>query len=81
MSLLDEDEGPRNFTITPDDHGGIIIVVGCILMTWTLLCFIIRLYNRWMNRSSLGLDDLSCGLATVRISDPTPYRSLQADFL
>ncbi|KAM0716554.1 hypothetical protein Q7P37_007999 [Cladosporium fusiforme] len=65
MSSLDEGEGPRNFTITPDDHGGIMIVVGCILMTWTILCFVIRLYNRFMNRSSLGLDDYFCGLATI----------------
>lgn len=58
-------EGPRSFTITPDDHGGVIVVVGCVLMTWTLLCFMIRLYNRFMLRSSLGLDDFACGLATV----------------
>ena len=58
-------EGERAFTITPDDHGGVIIVVGCILMTWTLLCFLIRLYNRFAMRSSLGLDDFVCGIATV----------------
>jgi hypothetical protein len=58
-------EGERSFTITPDDHGGVIIVVGCILMTWTLLCFTIRLYNRFAMRSSLGLDDFVCGVATV----------------
>jgi hypothetical protein len=34
-------------------------------MTWTLLCFMIRLYNRFMMRSSLGLDDVACGIATV----------------
>ena len=22
--------GPRSFTITPNDHGGVIVVVGCI---------------------------------------------------
>ena len=58
-------EGERSFTITPDDHGGAMIVVGCILMTWTLLCFMIRLYNRFAMRSSLGLDDFACGIATV----------------
>ena len=58
-------EGERSFTITPDDHGGVIVVVGCILMTWTLLCFMIRLYNRFAMRSSLGLDDFACGIATV----------------
>lgn len=58
-------EGERSFTITPDDHGGVIVVVGCILMTWTLLCFMIRLYNRFAMRSSLGLDDFVCGIATV----------------
>jgi hypothetical protein len=58
-------EGERSFTITPDDHGGVIIVVGCVLMTWTLLCFMIRLYNRFAMRSSLGLDDFVCGVATV----------------
>lgn len=58
-------EGERAFTIKPDDHGGVIIVVGCILMTWTLLCFLIRLYNRFAMRSSLGLDDFVCGIATV----------------
>jgi hypothetical protein len=64
MSLT-ANEGERSFTITPDDHGGVIIVVGCILMTWTLLCFMIRLYNRFAMRSSLGLDDFVCGIATV----------------
>jgi hypothetical protein len=61
------DEGPRSFTITSDDHGGVIVVVGCILMTWTLLCFMIRMYHRIMMRSSLGLDDFACGIATVII--------------
>jgi hypothetical protein len=61
------DEGPRSFTITPDDHGGVIMVVGCLLMTWTLLCFMIRMYHRIMMRSSLGLDDFACGIATVII--------------
>lgn len=77
-------EGPRSFTITPDDQGGVIVVVGCILMTWTLLCFMIRLYNRFMLRSSLGLDDFACGLATVSTVIPNllstinliPVRSL-----
>jgi len=54
------------FTITTEDRGGVIIVVGCILMTWTLLCFMIRMYNRFTIRASLGLDDFACGLATVR---------------
>ena len=67
MSLA-ANEGPRSFTITPDDHGGVIIVVGYILMTWTLLCFMIRLYNRFAMRSSLGLDDFACGIATVCIT-------------
>jgi hypothetical protein len=62
------DEGPRSFTITSDDQGGVIMVVGCLLMTWTLLCFVIRMYHRIMLRSSLGLDDFACGIATVIIS-------------
>jgi hypothetical protein len=61
-------EGLRSFTITPDDHGGAMIVVGCIMMTWTLLCFMIRLYNRFAMRSSLGLDDFACCIATVFIT-------------
>lgn len=60
--------GSRSFTITPNDHGGVIVVVGCILMTWTLLCFMIRLYNRFAMRSSLGLDDFACGITTVIIT-------------
>lgn len=81
------DEGPRSFTITPHDHGGVIIVVGFILMTWTLLCFMIRLYNRFMMRSSLGLDDFACGIATVNfhpgattdtIKYLTPTRQLES---
>lgn len=67
-------EGERSFAITPDDHGGVIVVVGCILMTWTLLCFLIRLYNRFAMRSSLGLDDFVCGVATVFTS---PERRLK----
>jgi hypothetical protein len=62
------EEGPRMFTITTDDRGGVIVVVGCILVTWTLLCFMIRMYNRFTIRASLGLDDFACGLATVRAS-------------
>lgn len=66
MSPSAAGEGPRMFMITKDDHGGIIVVVGCIMMTWTLLCFMIRMYNRFTIRASLGLDDFACGLSTVR---------------
>jgi hypothetical protein len=64
------------FTITTDDRGGLIVVVGCVLMTWTLLCFMIRMYNRFTSRASLGLDDFACGLATVRASVSSCNRSL-----
>jgi hypothetical protein len=64
------------FTITTDDRGGVIVVVGCILVTWTLLCFMIRMYNRFTIRASLGLDDFACGLATVRASMSHCNRSM-----
>ena len=66
------------FTITTDDRGGVIVVVGCILMTWTLLCFMIRMYNRFTIRASLGLDDFACGVATVCASIPCCDRSLSS---
>jgi hypothetical protein len=66
------------FTITTDDRDGVIVVVGCILMTWTLLCFMIRMYNRFTIRASLGLDDFTCGLATVRASTSCCDRSMSS---
>jgi hypothetical protein len=74
------DEGPRSFTITPDDHGGVIMVVGCLLMTWTLLCFMIRMYHRIMLRSSPGLDDFACGIATVIILVDSNRQNHSANF-
>ncbi|KAK5136331.1 hypothetical protein LTR08_003704 [Meristemomyces frigidus] len=57
-------EGPRAFTITPDDHGGIVVVVSTLLMTWMVLCYTIRVFNRLAYSASLGVDDLIAGLAT-----------------
>nr|POF04538.1 hypothetical protein CFP56_56019 [Quercus suber] len=59
-------EGPRAFTVTPQDHSGIAIIVTTLLMVWTILCFLIRLYTRISQHISLGVDDAVCGVATVR---------------
>lgn len=59
-------EGPRLFVVTPDDHGAIALIATTLLMVWTILCFLIRLYTRLSQRALLGLDDLVCGLTTVR---------------
>jgi len=55
----------RTFTITPDDQSGTIVVTATLLMTWSLLCLLIRVYNRLLLSSSLGLDDLASGISTV----------------
>lgn len=59
-------EGHRTFIITPNDQSGTIVVTATLLMTWSLLCLLIRVYNRLSLSSSLGLDDLASGISTVR---------------
>ena len=59
-------EGPRSFTTTPDDHAGIALTVTTLLMVWSILLFLIRIYTRVEITGSFGLDDLFCTLATVR---------------
>lgn len=59
-------EGHRTFIITPNDQSGTIVVTATLLMTWSLLCLLIRVYNRLSLSSSLGIDDLASGISTVR---------------
>jgi len=62
-------QGSRTFNITATDHGGVVIAASTLLLTWMLLCFIIRIYNRLAHAAALGPDDLVCGAATVGNSD------------
>ena len=58
-------EGPRNFTTTPDDHAGIALVICTLMTTWTILCFVVRVYMRLTASGPFGPDDVLTGLATV----------------
>lgn len=59
--------GHRAFTTNANDHGGVAITMTTLFMTWSILCYIIRLYIRFGIAQTLGLDDLFCSLATVCI--------------
>ena len=59
-------EGPRNFTTTPDDHGGIALTVCTLLATWAVLCYFVRVYMRMTVCGPFGLDDIVCTGAMVR---------------
>jgi hypothetical protein len=63
--LSSTSEGPRNFITTPDDHGGIVLTVSTLLMTWMILCCLIRIYLRVDVNGPFGLDDLTVCVATV----------------
>jgi hypothetical protein len=67
-------EGPRNFITTPDDHGGIALTVSTLLMTWMILCCLIRIYLRADVNGPFGLDDLTVCVATVgfEVNIPQP---------
>ncbi len=60
-------EGPRNFITTPEDHGGILLAVSAVLMTYTALFFLIRIYMRAGINGPFALDDITVGVGTVSI--------------
>jgi len=55
--------------ITPDDHGAYLVITAGILISWTVLVFLIRLYIRFrINGQSAGYfghDDTAFTLGTV----------------
>ena len=60
------DSDTRPFIVAPLDLGGVALIVTTLFMSWAVLCFLIRLYTRLSNSTSLtGADDILCGLATV----------------
>jgi len=65
MSSVDGN-GHRSFVTTADDHSGIALTITALLMTWSVLCLLIRLYTRKVFSNSFDLDDVFCILATVR---------------
>jgi hypothetical protein len=61
-------ERPRKFNLSPDDHGGVAVVVSTICMTWSILCLLVRFYVRYsdLSAASWGSDDYLATIATVR---------------
>ena len=57
--------GNRNFANTPTDSSGIALTVCVLLLIYSLLCFLIRIYARRNLNGPLGSDDAYCALATV----------------
>ena len=76
MSVLPR-EGPRTFIITPDDRGGLVVVFSTLLMTWMVLCFSIRVYNRLGYAGLLGADDFIAGVATVSVATSTNHGAIR----
>ncbi|KAM3420288.1 hypothetical protein BST61_g3574 [Cercospora zeina] len=64
-SLPDLHSGPRNFTTTAHDHGGVALTVCTLMATWVLLCFVVRCYMRATVSGPFGLDDIVCSVATM----------------
>jgi hypothetical protein len=58
--------------VTPDDHGAYIVITAGILITWTALVFLMRMYIRFRingeNNGYFGHDDTAFTVGTVRIS-------------
>ena len=54
-----------HFITTKDDHAGVALTVCTLLATWTVLCFVIRIHQRSSLRTTIGPDDIVCGVATV----------------
>lgn len=55
---------PPAFVVDATDHGGVAVIVSTLLMTWSVLCFLIRIYTR-QGASNLSVDDWLCLAATV----------------
>jgi hypothetical protein len=58
-------EGPRTFVTTDQDHGGVALVICTLMATWSVLCWIVRVYMRATVSAPFGVDDLVCTIATV----------------
>lgn len=58
-------DGPRTYTVTDTDKGGLIVIISTILMSWMVLFFITRAYTRGDMNGPFGLDDLTIGIGTV----------------
>jgi hypothetical protein len=58
-------EGPRTFVTTDQDHGGIALVICTMMASWSVLCWMVRLYMRATVSAPFGVDDLVCTIATV----------------
>lgn len=64
---------PATFVVTPSDHGGVAVIVSTLLMTWSILCFLIRIYTRQNGPRMFGVDDWLCLAATVSASLVRPF--------
>lgn len=59
------DDGTRAFTITDTDKGGLVVIVGTILMSWMVLCFMFRVYTRVYINGPFDADDIAAGVGMV----------------
>lgn len=64
-SLPDPNSGPRSFTTTDKDHGGIALTICTLMATWVVLCYGIRVFMRLTVSGPFGVDDILCSIATV----------------
>ncbi|EEP82282.1 predicted protein [Uncinocarpus reesii 1704] len=58
-------EGPRAFTITATNKGGLLVIASTTLMSWMVLCFMFRTYTRMNINGPFGVDDLTAGIGTL----------------
>ncbi|PGH16039.1 hypothetical protein AJ79_02019 [Helicocarpus griseus UAMH5409] len=58
-------DDPRFALITPNDHGGILVIIATLLMTGMLLFLGIRIYTRMLLGGGLGLDDYVLTFSSV----------------
>jgi hypothetical protein len=62
---------PPAFVVSDTNHGGLALIVTLLLMAWSLMCYLIRVYTRVSNRTTIfGVDDITCLFSTVGASEP-----------
>lgn len=60
-------EGSRAYTVTSTDHGGELVIAATMLMVWSILCWLIRMYTRFGVNGPFGWDDSTITVATVSL--------------
>jgi hypothetical protein len=60
--------GNRAYLVTDTDHGALLVIAATVLVSWTVLCWIIRLYTREVINGPFGMDDAAVTVASVSTS-------------